>query len=255
MSLTTPDKTGQSIDVVVESLVLAFDGAPLFDALSARFAAGAITCLLGPSGGGKSTLLRAIAGLTRPTQGTVHGGDGAPLDGRIAYMDQSDLLLPWLSARDNVALGARLRGEPVDRIAVDRLLDRVGLAGHEGKTPDALSGGMRQRVALARTLMEDRPVVLMDEPFSAVDALTRYRLQDLACELLRGRTVIMVTHDPQEALRLGHHLFVLSGTPARLQPAQAPDGAPPRAPSAGDLPARHEALLQALSANAGTLPR
>jgi len=250
MTMETPVRAGQRVDVVVESLRLGFDGAPLFDGLSARFAGGATTCLLGPSGGGKSTLLRALAGLARPEGGTVRDGDGAPLTGRIAYMDQSDLLLPWLSARANVALGARLRGGTIDVAAADGLLARVGLEGHEHKRPAALSGGMRQRVALARTLMEDRPVVLMDEPFSAVDALTRHRLQALACEVLAGRTVVMVTHDPQEALRLGHHLFVLSGTPARLQPAQTPEGAPPRPPAAGDLPQRYDALMRTLGSEA-----
>ena len=162
-------------------------------------------------------------------------------------MDQSDLLLPWLSARANVTLGARLRGERPNAAAADEILALVGLRGHEEKRPAALSGGMRQRVALARTLMEDRPVVFMDEPFSAVDALTRFRLQDLASTVLHGRTVVLVTHDPQEALRLGHRLFVLSGSPARIDESPVPESPPPRAPTIGDFPARYRDLMDQLA--------
>ncbi|MCH8924989.1 MAG: ABC transporter ATP-binding protein, partial [Proteobacteria bacterium] len=108
------------------------------------------------------------------------------------------------------------------------LIARVGLAGREGDRPAKLSGGQRQRVALARTLMEGRPVVLMDEPFSALDAITRYEIQALAAELLAGRTVLLVTHDPLEALRIGHRVQVMAGAPARLDAALEPAGAPPR---------------------------
>ena len=115
-------------------------------------------------------------------------------------MAQSDLLLPWLGALDNVLLGRRLRGERGGRRAARALLAEMGLAGSESLRPAALSGGMRQRVALARTLFEDRPIVLMDEPFAALDAITRTRLQDLAVARLGGRTVLLVTHDPLEAI-------------------------------------------------------
>jgi len=252
--MTAAGFTGTRTDVVIDRLSLAFDGVALFDRFSAVFPSGQTTCLLGPSGIGKSTLLRAMAGLVAPDAGRVQGGDGAPLAGRIAYMDQSDLLLPWLSARENVLLGARLRGETPDVAAADRLLARVGLEGHADKRPAALSGGMRQRAALARTLMEDRPVVLMDEPFSAVDALTRFRLQALACEVLAGRTVVLVTHDPQEALRLGHRLFVLTGSPAQLDESPVPRGSPPRAPTGGDFPARYEDLMTRLAVGDAGVP-
>ena len=127
------------------------------------------------------------------------------------------------------------------------LLARVGLSGHEGDRPAKLSGGMRQRVALARTLMEDRPVVLMDEPFSALDAITRYQLQALAAELLAGRTVLLVTHDPLEALRLGHRVQVMAGRPARLDDALEPAGAPPRDPGEPELLTLQAELLKRLS--------
>ena len=210
---------------------LAFEGEPLFEDLALDLPAGQITCLLGPSGVGKSSLLRLIAGLAEGAEGRVEDGVGRALTGRVAYMAQQDLLLPWLKVRDNLLLGPRLRGEAVTSALRDRaagLLARVGLEAWADALPQALSGGMRQRCALARTLMEQRPVVLMDEPFSAVDAITRYELQDLAAGLLAGRTVFLVTHDPAEALRLGHRIHVMAGRPARLDEALLPPGAPPR---------------------------
>jgi putative hydroxymethylpyrimidine transport system ATP-binding protein len=215
-------------DVTVENASLGYAGAVLFHDLDFTLAGGAWTCLLGPSGVGKSTLLRLIAGLARPERGAVRCSDGRPLAGRLAWMGQRDDLLPWLSAQGNVSLGARLRGEPPDHAAADALLARVGLAGQRGQLPATLSGGQRQRVALARTLMEDRPVVLMDEPFSALDAITRTRLQSLAARLLAGRTVLLVTHDPLEALRLGHRVHVMAGEPAQIEAPILPAGDPPR---------------------------
>ncbi len=210
---------------------LAFEGKALFENLALDLPAGEITCLLGPSGVGKSSLLRLIAGLAEGAEGRVEDGAGRPLAGRVAYLAQQDLLLPWLKVRDNLLLGARLRGEAVTPALRERAAELLALVGLEAwgeALPEALSGGMRQRCALARTLMEDRPVVLMDEPFSAVDAITRYELQDLAAGLLAGRTVFLVTHDPAEALRLGQRIHVMAGRPARLDEALLPPGAPPR---------------------------
>jgi putative hydroxymethylpyrimidine transport system ATP-binding protein len=209
---------------------LELGGRLLFERLHFRLEAGQWTCLLGPSGVGKTSLLRAIAGLL---PGALVSADGGSLEGRIALMAQQDLLLPWLTALDNTLLGYRLRGTPRGELRVLReraraLLARIGLAGRETSLPAELSGGMRQRVALARTLMEDRPVILMDEPFSALDAITRFRLQDLAAEMLAGRTVLLVTHSPSEAVRLGHRLWVLSGQPAQPQEPLTPRGLPPR---------------------------
>ena len=125
-------------------------------------------------------------------------------------MAQTDLLLPWASVLDNVCLGAHLRGDSADKAKAEAIIARVGLAAHKQKKPATLSGGQRQRAALARTLMEDRPIVLLDEPFSALDSRTRSEMQELAAEMLDGRTILLVTHDPGEAARLGHAIYIMS---------------------------------------------
>lgn len=199
---------------------------------------------------GKTSLLRLIASLAHGARGRVTDGRGQPVAGRIAYMAQQDLLLPWCSVLDNLLLGARLRGEPTGGAAQARareLLARVRLAENAASRPAQLSGGMRQRAALARTLMERRPIVLMDEPFSGLDAITRYEIQDLAARLLAGSTVLLVTHDPLEALRLGHRVLVMAGRPARLGAPLVPPGKPPRDPGDPELLKLQSELLHRLA--------
>ncbi len=216
------------IGLHLQDLAVSYGARTILRDLSLDIPAGRTTCLLGPSGIGKSTLLRRVAGLVDGPGGII-ADDGRPLGGRIALMGQGDGLLPWLSALDNVLLGARMRQERPDRDRAQAMLARVGLPDIGAARPATLSGGMRQRVALARTLMEDRPLVLMDEPFSAVDALTRLRLQDLAAEMLAGRTVLMVTHDPWEAIRISHVITVMTGDPATIRRTLNPAGDTPRA--------------------------
>lgn len=201
---------------------IAFGDRVVANNLALEFPASRTTCLLGRSGVGKTSLLRWLAGLLPGTE------RAQPL----AYMAQRDLLLPWLDILGNVLLGYCLRGDAAALRAAEprarALLADVGLGDRLGDRPEALSAGMRQRAALARTLCEDRPVVLMDEPFGHLDAVTRLELQDLAARLLTGRTVVLVTHDPLEALRLGHHVRVLSGAPFAVSPPIEPPGPVPR---------------------------
>ena len=198
----------------------------LFSELTFEVEARQWTCLLGPSGIGKSTLLRLFGGLQTGSrfEGEITASDGGDLHSRIAYMAQTDSLFPWLNLRENVMLGQHLRHEVKDHERADQLIDRVGLSQHARKRPHELSGGMRQRTALARTLMENKPVVLLDEPFSALDARTRIEMQDLAFEVLAGKTVLLVTHDPAEAVRLANHLYVMDqqGLLAHALPTSTP---------------------------------
>ncbi|MEM1383550.1 MAG: ATP-binding cassette domain-containing protein [Pseudomonadota bacterium] len=222
----------------------AFQGGQDLSVERLEIPAGQWTCLLGPSGVGKSTILRELAALETGADfdGRVETTDGAPLAGRIAFMGQSDLLAPWLDVRGNVSLGAQLRGETVDIARRDALIDRVGLKAHAGKHPPALSGGMRQRAALARTLMEDRPVALLDEPFSALDARTRAEMQELAFQTLERRTVVVVTHDPAEAARLAHRIYLVAESGLTSLPV------PPAAPiRAAEDPATLSAQAELLS--------
>ena len=202
--------------ITLNNISLSFDNKPLFHALNFTLPTHTFSCLLGTSGSGKSTLLKLIAGLIQPTSGSVQFEGKSLRPDQIAYMAQTDLLLPWLSALENVLIGAKLRGKISDETLhhAKNLLTRVGLKQHEHKYPHQLSGGMRQRVALVRTLLENKDIVLMDEPFSAVDAITRFELQNLAAELLKNKTVLLVTHDPLEALRLADDIYILSGHPA-----------------------------------------
>jgi putative hydroxymethylpyrimidine transport system ATP-binding protein len=169
-------------------------------------------------------------------------------------MGQDDLLLPWLSLLDNVLLGTRLRGEMTadQRRKAVELIAKAGLGGNEAALPAALSGGMRQRGALLRTLMEERPVLLMDEPFSALDALTRIKLQNLAAEMTRGATTILVTHDAGEALRLADKIVILGGEPVRVMAQLDFTSSPPRPPDHPEVTAHYAALLNQLLEENGT---
>ena len=179
--------------------------------------------LVGPSGCGKSTLLELIAGLQQPSGGEVEVGGATDPAGRLArcaFMPQRDLLLPWLSAVDNAALALRNRGmrRRGAREEAGRLFERFGLAGFERTRPAELSGGMRQRVAFLRTLVAGKPVLALDEPFAALDAITRAEMQGWLAEALSAepRTVLLVTHDVEEALYLSDRVAVLSARPARV---------------------------------------
>lgn len=183
---------------------------------------GEFVCLIGPSGCGKSTLLGAIAGHLPVTDGRL-ALDGRPIAGpdpRRGLVFQHHTLFPWLNVLDNVAYGLKMRG--VSRSERHRearaLIQRIGLQGFEGRYPFALSGGMQQRVEIARILINKPEVLLMDEPFGALDALTRMHMQELLLELWEdtGTTVLFVTHDIDEALRLADRVIVMSPRPGRI---------------------------------------
>jgi ABC-type nitrate/sulfonate/bicarbonate transport system ATPase subunit len=188
--------------------------------------------LVGPSGCGKSTLLELICGLAEPSAGAVEVEGRASAEQRLAscaFMPQRDALLPWYSALDNAALALRNRGagRSEARSSASELFERFGLAGFERARPSELSGGMRQRVAFLRTLIAGKPVLALDEPFAALDAITRAEMQAWLAAALRAdpRTVVLVTHDVEEALYLSDRVAVLSARPARIV-AELPSPAP-----------------------------
>jgi putative hydroxymethylpyrimidine transport system ATP-binding protein len=242
--------------VTIRNASIAFNGRLLFEKLNFTLKAGKWTCLLGPSGIGKSTLLRLIANLSSPgtlLNADIQSDNGIPLSRQIAYMGQTDLLLPWLSVLDNVLLGSRLRSYSASekltlQTKAKELLTLVGLQAAECAYPKNLSGGMRQRVALVRTLIEDKPIVLMDEPFSALDAITRFKLQNLAADLLRHKTLLFITHDPVEALRLADEIYILSGLPATLSQPLKIATLTPRTATTPELILLQEKLFLDLSA-------
>ncbi|MBS0848856.1 ABC transporter ATP-binding protein [Citrobacter sp. JGM124] len=232
--------------IEVRDLTLCFGSRIIFEHLNFTIPGGKFISLLGTSGAGKTCLLKIIAGLSSPTSGSVVASDGLPVPGRIAYMGQRDLLYPWLTVLENITLGSRLRGEKADSAWAWQLLEQVGLSGQGNDRPASLSGGMRQRAAIARTLYERQPIVLMDEPFSALDTLTRATIQTLAAKLLANHTVLLITHDPMEACRLSHRLLVLSRYPGGIDDGHAIAGLPPRAPDDPDVLKSQAELLQQL---------
>ena len=237
--------------VYLENVSFEYAGEDLFRSLDFTVEGGQWTCLIGPSGVGKSTLLQLISGsFPEGVSGNVRFSNGNNQSGMTAWMAQKDLLLPWLTVVENVCLGARLRGNLTANVkekAISLIRD-VGLEDYRDALPSSLSGGMRQRVALLRTLMEERPIILMDEPFSALDALTRLKLQDLAAGLVKGATVLMVTHDPLEALRLGHRIHVMTGRPVNMSDPLIPPGSPPRKPGDLEIVSLQAKLIEQLEA-------
>jgi NitT/TauT family transport system ATP-binding protein len=185
------------------------------DNVSLTVAPGEFVCLIGASGCGKSTMLALVAGLDTPTAGEVTCGDK-----RVTLMFQEPALFPWMTAAANVELALRIRGVPKRerRTRTAELLETVHLGGFGGKRPHELSGGMRQRVAMARVLAQDADVLLMDEPFGALDAMTRDLLHDELDRICADRslTVLFVTHNVREAARLGDRVIVLSSRPGRV---------------------------------------
>jgi len=224
-------------NIYLKSISLAYGERPLVSDIHLFIPSGQWVALIGASGTGKTTLLRAMAGLTSKKlriKGTFSTDNQVAVSQQIAYMGQDDLLLPWLTVLENTLLSRKLTRAVPHQLNMQRaksLLLQAGLAEAMTLYPHQLSGGMRQRTALVRTLMTDKPIVLMDEPFSALDALTRFKLQNLAVSLLKDKTVLFITHDPIEALRLADKIYLLKGLPANLCTIQVPDIPAPRSPT------------------------
>jgi ABC-type nitrate/sulfonate/bicarbonate transport system ATPase subunit len=211
------------VSVVARDLSHSYGELRSLDRIDLAVADDEVVALVGPSGCGKSTLLEIVCGLREPSAGeiAVEGDTGAA--GRLshcAYMPQQDLLLPWFSALDNASLALRNRGvgKAAARAEAGALFERFGLAGFEGSSPQELSGGMRQRVAFLRTLVAGKPVLALDEPFAALDAISRGEMQEWLAGALRAeaRTVLLVSHDIEEALYLADRVVVLAARPGRI---------------------------------------
>jgi NitT/TauT family transport system ATP-binding protein len=206
-----------AVDLRLESVSRRFGAVEAVRSLSLHVPAGGFAALLGPSGCGKTTILRLLGGLDRPTDG---GLVFTPRPERISMCFQSPRLLPWLTVRDNIALPLRLQrvDQKTRQMRADALIEQVGLGGFGAHRPHQLSGGMQMRVAVARALITEPQLLLLDEPFGALDEITRGQLDDLLLDIwrTRGMTVVLVTHSIDEAIYLAQTVHVLAPRPGRL---------------------------------------
>ena len=221
--MTSGDAT-QAPVIEFGGISLAYGGRPIISDLSLQVGRGEIVCIIGPSGCGKTTALRMAGGLVQPDSGAVRLL-GEPLtaprrDVAIVFQDYGKALLPWRTAHSNVALALEAAGVPRRERdgRIRSLLAKVGLAGHDDKYPTEMSGGMQQRIQIARCLAQDPAVLLMDEPFGALDAMTRQGLQDEMLSIVAetGATVFFVTHDLEEAVYIGDRVIGLLPNPGRI---------------------------------------
>jgi NitT/TauT family transport system ATP-binding protein len=242
--------------LVARQLAFSYGSKPVFSQVDLHIERREIVCLIGASGCGKSTLMRLLAGLSEADAGEVllDGSARADRAARAGVVFQSPALLPWLSVADNVGFGldfacrsqqtrAKLQSQ------VQCILEQVGLTEHAQKKPQALSGGMAQRVALARALAREPEIIYLDEPFSALDAISRESMQDLLIVLAHQHqsAALLVTHDIDEALRIGDRVLLLAGAPARIAGEWRPAGTAPRLHRSNALNTMREEILDALS--------
>ncbi|WP_459615994.1 ABC transporter ATP-binding protein [Bordetella sp. 2513F-2] len=260
---THPDPGGNAPAATVPLLKLSgisktFGSVHALDDLGVSIAPGEFVTVVGPSGCGKSTLFNIVAGLEEPDSGGQIAFLGTPcparhLLGRVSFMPQRDLLLPWRTVIDNAILAVELEGTRRSdaRRAALKMLPEFGLAGFEGQYPHQLSGGMRQRVALMRTFMFNRDLMLLDEPFGALDALTRTMMQRWLLDVWQRhrRTILFITHDVDEALFLGDRVLVMTARPGRVkleQPVPLPRPRRPEIVTSPEFIALKRTLLEAI---------
>jgi ABC-type nitrate/sulfonate/bicarbonate transport system ATPase subunit len=251
-------KTGAAMTETLfscEGVTKTYAGEAVVVDISLYLSKGGFISLLGPSGAGKTTLFNALAGVDKPDEGKIFlsGEDVTGVSGRVSYMLQKDLLLEYRTVLDNVILPLLIRGEKKReaREYAAEFFPHFGLGGYEKKYPRQLSGGMRQRAALLRTCMMRNPVILLDEPFSALDAITRRQMQewyrDIAEEM--SLSTIFITHDVEEALILSDSVYILTGKPGRI--SRRLDILPPRPRSHGfpvsaEFSAQKQVILEAI---------
>ncbi|MCB8969351.1 MAG: ABC transporter ATP-binding protein [Thermoleophilales bacterium] len=256
----SPESPGAAIELT--GVAHSFGDLEALAGVELNVAPGEVVAIVGASGCGKSTLLELIAGLAEPSTGSIAVGgerDAAARLDACAWMPQRDLLLPWRLAVDNAALGLRLAGigRAEARERAGGMLERLGVGEFARSHPRQLSGGMRQRVAFARTLLTGKPVLLLDEPLAALDAITRAELQELLVETLAAerRTTVLVTHDVEEAFFVADRVLLLSPRPGRVvwSAASPVDRSEPRASAvtAPAFAAVREAALEALAEGRG----
>jgi ABC-type nitrate/sulfonate/bicarbonate transport system ATPase subunit len=231
-----------------ENITKTYEGEPVVDGISLELSAGGFISLLGPSGAGKTTLFNVLSGVDKPDAGKVFlaGEDITGVSGRVSYMLQKDLLLEYRTVVDNVILPLLIRGEKKReaREYAASFFPHFGLSGYEKKYPRQLSGGMRQRAALLRTFMMKNPVILLDEPFSALDAITRRQMQEwyrgIAEEM--SFSTLFITHDVEEALLLSDSVYILTGKPGHIR--RRLDVLPPRPRRSRDFPVSADFSVQ-----------
>lgn len=217
------------MELTIKQIHAAYQGEEILHDINISVPSGAFVSILGPSGCGKSTLLNIISGICRPTHGTIYV-NGQPIEQNenyFSYMPQEDLLFPWMHILDNVSLYGRLHGKRQEAEAIARVhMEQFGLAGYEMKYPHMLSGGLRQRAAFLRTALCPTPIMLLDEPFAALDIITQSEMQDWLLQLRASfqKTTVLVTHNIEEAIYLSDAIYILGGRPAsilKLIPIQA----------------------------------
>jgi ABC-type nitrate/sulfonate/bicarbonate transport system ATPase subunit len=251
-------RKGGRMSIHVQSISKRFGDAVALDDVSLEVPTGSLTALLGPSGGGKSTLLRIIAGFEKATRGsvTVYGVEVNRPGPDRGMVFQDYALFPWLTVRDNISFGPRHRGLPSPEIAnlTGRFLKMVGLSAFADRYPHQLSGGMKQRVAIARVLANDTDILLMDEPFGALDALTRGKLQEELIDIWQSTTltVIFVTHSVEEAVLLGDRVIVMTAGPGRVDCHIRNDLPRPRDVSSPEFNALRRDVTRRLSSHLST---